>query len=106
MLGAPPPPPPALVAGLRSLLADLPDGAGGSGCDAACRERAEDWFEQATRWGASSVASMVRLGLQPSFVQSLAVGEPAAAEVRRRLEEVDTTLAPPVTPPARGWDEL
>lgn len=91
-LGAPPPPPPALVAGLRSLL-DMP------GCNAACGERAEDWFEQAARWGATSVESMVRLGLTDPFVAALAIEAEYSDEVRRRLAKVNTALAP-------GHDEL
>ena len=96
MLGEPPPPPPALVAGLRSLLSGL------EGCDAPCFERAEDWFEQAAKWGARCVASMVRLGLADSFVGALALGREGEAEVRRRLSTVKTT----VTPEPKQHDEL
>ena len=88
MLPEPLPPPPALVAGLRSLLSAL------DGCDAACLERGEDWFEQGVKWGASSVASMVRLGLQESFVGALSLPTEGADEVRRRLRTISTTVAP------------
>lgn len=88
LIGAPPPPPPALVAGLRSTLSGVP------GCDAACLERGEDWFEQATRWGADSVTDMVRLGLVDSFAGALALSSAGEAEVRRRLSSVSTTLRP------------
>ena len=88
LLGVPPPPPPALVAGLRSALAGVP------GCDAPCLERAEDWFEQAERWGAHDVRSMVRLGLADSFVGALALAAPGESEVRRRLSTVSTTVTP------------
>jgi hypothetical protein len=88
MLAEPPPPPPSLVAGLRSLLADVP------GCDTPCLERGEDWFEQAAKWGATSVVSMVRLGLIDSFVGALTIPPHGEAEVRRRLSEVTTTLTP------------
>ena len=87
-LGAPPPPPPALVAGLRGLLRDVP------GCHAACVERAEDWFEQAVRWGATSVESMVRLQLADHFLSSLSLIEEGETVVSRRLSKVGTTLAP------------
>ena len=87
-LGAPPPPPPRLVAGLRGLLRDIPR------CSAACMERAEDWFEQAERWGATSVESMVRLALADNFVNALALPPESAAEVTARLRTVQTTITP------------
>ena len=86
LLAEPPPPPPSLVAGLRSLLRSL------DGCDASCLERGEDWFEQARKWGASSVQSMVRLGLIDSFVGALALPARAEEEVRRRLSLVSTVV--------------
>ena len=55
-------------------------------------ERAEDWFEQANRWGATSVESMVRLELQNSLVRTLDLSAAAEEEVWRRLAKVDTTL--------------
>ena len=88
LLMPPPPPPPKLVAGLRSLLNDVP------GCDSPCLERAEDWFEQAERWGATNVASMVRLSLQDNFVVSLTLSANGQAEIHRRLSTVKTTLVP------------
>ena len=87
-LGAPPPAAPPLVAGLRKLLTDVP------GCHAPCVERAEDWFEQARRWGASSVESMVRLGLVQNFASSLALDPEAEDIVLHRLSQVPTVLAP------------
>ena len=86
-LPAPPPPPPALAAGLRALLLD-------TACDVPCRERAEDWFEQAAKWGAHNVVSMVRLGLEDNFLGALALSEDNLRELRRRLSKVSTTLAP------------
>ena len=88
LLGEPAPPPPALVAGLRSLLLNVP------GCDTPCLERGEDWFEQGMKWGASSVTSMVRLGYVDAFVGALALPPEGDAEVRRRCSEVVTTLTP------------
>ena len=88
LLGEPPPPPPRLVAGLRSTLTGV------LGCNAACLERAEDWFEQAGKWGAHSVQSMVRLGLTDSFVGALALDDIGSREVRHRLSMVPTTLQP------------
>ena len=88
LLGAPPPPPPRLVAGLRSLLVDVP------GCGAPCQERAEDWFEQAERWGATNVVSMVRLGLSENFLAALAVAPSSTEAIRLRLSTVKTTIVP------------
>ena len=87
-LGAPPPPPPALVAGLRSLLSGVQH------CDAACQERAEDWFEQAKKWGATSVVSMKRLSLADSFLGALSLPPEGKAEVQRRLGEISIAVAP------------
>lgn len=86
-LGAPPPPPPALVAGLRSLLSGI------DGCRAACMERAEDWFEQANKWGATSVVSMVRLELTESFLKALALSPETTSLVKQRLGRISTTVA-------------
>eukprot|EP00966_Prymnesium_polylepis_P273508 6317983-Prymnesium_polylepis.2 len=86
-LPAPPPPPPALVAGLRGLLEN-------SGCDTPCRERAEDWFEQAHKWGADSVVSMVRLGLEEGFLRALALPPGDISVLRERLKHVPTTVVP------------
>ena len=88
LLSQPPPPPPALVAGLRSTISGI------EGCDAPCFERAEDWFEQAQRWGAHDIVSMVRLGLVESFVGALTLPPDGEAEIRRRLGAVSTTLSP------------
>ena len=87
LIDAPPPPAPKLIPGLRSLLADTP-------CDAPCRERAEDWFEQAlNNRGVASIQDVVRLGYADELVGAMAA--PAAAdEIRVRLSRVDTTLAP------------
>ena len=87
LIDAPPPPAPKLIPGLRSLLADTP-------CDAPCRERAEDWFEQAlNNRGVASIQDVVRLGYADELVGAMAA--PAAAdEIRARLSRIDTTLAP------------
>ena len=63
-------------------------------CDAPCRERAEDWFEQAlNNRGVASIQDVVRLGYADELVGAMAA--PAAAdEIRARLSRVDTTLAP------------
>ena len=77
LIDAPPPPAPKLIPGLRSLLAD-------TACDAPCRERAEDWFEQAlNNRGVASIQDVVRLGYADELVGAMAA--PAAAdEIRRR----------------------
>ena len=96
LLGEPAPPPPALVAGLRSLLLNVPD------CDTPCLERGEDWFEQGMKWGASSVTSMVRLGYVDAFVGALAL--PCCKSSRSGLVPMVATDCGPLVPtpaPAR-----
>jgi len=90
-IGAPPVPPPRTVAGLRALL----DGV--EGCGAPCRERAEDWLEQAAGWGAAGIEDVVRLELSEQLVVSLALPEGGSGQqaVRERLARVDTTVVAP-----------